>query len=87
MNLTRSVGTNRGEEVLRLESVCNVVQFLAITSKEECACSWSISNSDNVSLDKSRTVGRGSEGLVVSAISIRRVRDRGLVVSCDTGLV
>jgi hypothetical protein len=45
-----SIGANGWEEILRLEPVSNVFQFLSVARKEYRAGSWSIANSYNVAL-------------------------------------
>lgn len=83
MYLTRSVCAYRREEVLRLEAVCDVVEFLAVAGEEDGSGSRSVSNANDVSLDIGRSVGRRLEGLVVAAVSIGHVRYRRLVVAWD----
>lgn len=82
MHLTRSLGADRGEEVLSLESVCNVVKFLAIASEENRSSARSVTNSNDVSLNICGPVSGRCEGLVVASITVGSVRDRGLVVAC-----
>jgi hypothetical protein len=62
-----------GKEVLSLEAVGDVVEFLAVSGEEKGACSGSVADADDVSLYVGRTVGRGLEGLVVSAVSVGHV--------------
>jgi hypothetical protein len=75
-----SVCADSGEEVLGLEAVCDVVKLLAVSSEKEGSGSRSVSDADDISLDVCGTVGRGLEGLVVSAVSVGHVGYRGFVV-------
>ena len=75
MYLTRSLSANRGKEVLSLESMRNIVEFLAVTGEEDCSCARSVTNSNNIALDVGRSVSRGCEGLVVAPIAVGSVRN------------
>lgn len=78
---TRSVCADGWEEVLRLETVCYVVESLAVTGKEDGACSRTITDADNVALNILRPVYRRIEGLVKSSSTCGRVGNGILVVS------
>ena len=82
MDLARALSANRREEVLSLESMCNIVEFLAIASEEKGSSARPVSNSDNVSLNVSGSVCGRCEGLVVASVAVGSVGDRGLVVTC-----
>ncbi len=45
------VGADRGEEVLRLEAVDDVVELLAVAREEDGARAGSVAYADNVALD------------------------------------
>ena len=47
---TRAICTDGREKVLRLQPVRDIIQFLAVPSKEDRARSWSISNTNNITL-------------------------------------
>jgi hypothetical protein len=73
VHLTGSVCADRRKEVLSLQAVRDIVELLAIASEKESAGPWSISNANDVSLDKSRAVCGGVEGLIVSSVSVGHV--------------
>jgi hypothetical protein len=81
MHVAWSVCAYCREEVLGLEAVRNIVEFLAVTGKEERSGSWSIANANDISLYECWPVCGRLEGLVVSPVSIRHVRYRRLVVA------
>lgn len=58
-----------GEEVLRFEAVSHVVEFFAVTGKEDGAGPGTVADADDVALNVFRTVGSGGEGLVVAAVT------------------
>ena len=66
MDCARAVRTDGREEVLRFEPMRDIIQFLAIPRKENRACSWSVSNSNNVTLYNFGTVICGRKSLVVA---------------------
>lgn len=87
MNNAGTIGTNRREEVLGFESLRNILKPFAVASKEYGTRPRSVSNTDNVSLDKFRAVVSALEWLVVSTGSVGKVSDGVLVVACiPTGL-
>ena len=81
MNLARSLGSNGREEVLSLESMCNIVEFLAIASEKDCPSARPISNSNDISLNVSGTVCGRCKRLVVASVAVGSVRNRGFVVT------
>ena len=70
------VGTNSREEVLRPEAVDYIVELLAVASEEDGSAARSVAHAYNVSLDIRRCVGRWIEGLVVSPVAGRLIRNR-----------
>jgi hypothetical protein len=70
VDLARSLCADCREEVLSLESVCNVVKLLAITCEKDCSCARPVPNSDNVSLNVSWSVSGRCEGLVVTSVAV-----------------
>lgn len=83
MNLAWSLGADCREKVLRLETVCDIIQLLAVACKEYCSGARPVSNSNNVALDICGSVSRRCEGLVVTSVAVRSVRDGRLMVACD----
>lgn len=83
MYLARSVCSNRGKEVLCFETVCDIIELLAVASEEERSSPWSVADANDISLYVSWTVCGGCEWLVVSSIAIRAVGDGRLVVAYD----
>lgn len=67
VNSGRPVGADGREEVLRLEAMHDFLELLAVASKEYGTGAGSISNADNVALDKTGAVGCMTKGLVVVA--------------------
>lgn len=60
----RSIGSDGGEEVMKLHAVTNVFQLLAISCEEYCPSSWPISHSYYISLHICRSIVRGCEWLI-----------------------
>ena len=50
VHLAGPVGTYCGEEVVRLEAVGYVFEFLAVTCEEDGSGAWSVANTDNIAL-------------------------------------
>jgi hypothetical protein len=73
MNLTRAVGSKSGEEVLGLETMGDVFEFLAVTREEDGTCAGAITYADDIALEIFLPVGYRSEGLVVAAGSVGEV--------------
>lgn len=76
-----TVGTDGGEEVLRLEPMHNLIELLAVPGEEDGACPRSITNADNIALHKLGPVGSCVEGLVVSTAATRLIGNRVFVVA------
>lgn len=72
---TWSVSPDGGKEVLGLESMAGVIEFLSVSSKEDCPCPWSIANPNHITLYIDGPVSGGVKGLVVSAVSWRQIRN------------
>jgi hypothetical protein len=70
MNLARSLSADRGEEVLRFETVCDIVQFLAVTGEEDGTSARPVPDSYNITLDICGTVSGRCEGLVVASVAV-----------------
>jgi len=73
MHLTRSVCADCRKEVLRFETVSNILEFLPVACEEERSGSWSVPNADNISLHIGWGVGGRYEWLVVAAVSVGHV--------------
>ena len=74
-----SVGADRGEEILGFETVGYVVEFFAVTRKEDRAGARAVADANDVALDVGRAIWSGREGLVVPARSWGGVGYRGFV--------
>jgi hypothetical protein len=61
-----AVGSDSREEVLRLETMDYLVEFLTVASKEDGSSSWPIPNSDNIALDYLRAIRSRREWLVIA---------------------
>lgn len=66
VNYGRTIGANRGEEVLRLESMSDLFQLLTIAGEKDGASSRAISDTDNVALHELRSIWGWVKRLVVS---------------------
>jgi hypothetical protein len=64
MDCAGPIGPDGGKEVLRFQSMSDVIEFLAVARKEDCPTSRSVSDPNNITLYVLRTVGGGSERLV-----------------------
>lgn len=78
----RTVGADSREEVLRLETVDNLLELLAIAGEEDSARSRSVSDAYNVTLNEGRAIGCCVEGLVVPPRAVGLVRNRVFVEAC-----
>jgi hypothetical protein len=77
-----AVGADGGEEVLRLEAVGDVVEFLAVAGEEKGAGAGAVADADDVALDIGRAVGGGCEWLVVATLAGGGVGYRVFVPAC-----
>jgi hypothetical protein len=82
MHLAGSVRAYRREEVLRLEPVCYVVEFLAVAREEDGPGARAVSDAYHVALYVFGAVGGRSEGLVVPAVAGGDVGYGLFVVAC-----
>lgn len=82
MHGSRPVGTNGREEVLRSKAVGDIVELLAVASEEDGSAARPVAHANDVTLDIGRSVGSWGEGLVVSSVAGRLVRNRRLVEAC-----
>jgi hypothetical protein len=76
-----TVGTDGWEEIWRLKTVDNLVEFLAVASEKDGAGPWAVSNTDDVALDEMWSIWSRAEWLVVAAGTGRLVRGRVLVIA------
>ena len=67
MHRTRPVCADGGKEVLGLQTMGYVIEFLAVASKEDGARAGAVTNAYHVALHIRGTVGRGCERLIVAA--------------------
>lgn len=67
MHRTRAVCADGGEEVLGLETVCYIVEFLAVASEEDGARAGAVADAYHVALYVGGAVGGWCERLVVTA--------------------
>lgn len=68
-----AVGADGGEEVLRLDTVNDVLQFLTVAGEENGARPRAVADANDVALDVLRCVGRRVEGLVAPALARRQI--------------
>lgn len=73
MYLARTLSANRRKEVLRLETMCNIIELLAVASEKNCPSSRPVADSDNVALDISWSVSGGCKRLVVASVAVGSV--------------
>jgi hypothetical protein len=73
MDCTWSIGADRRKEILCFKSMGDVVKLLAVSCEKNCSASWSISNTDNVTLYILRTVASWGERLVETPVTRRNV--------------
>jgi hypothetical protein len=82
----RAVGTHRRKEILGLEAVGYIVEFLAITCEEDGSGSGTIPDAYHVTLHVFKTIVCGSEGLVVATLASRDVCYRGFMPACENSV-
>lgn len=70
---TRPVGADCGKEILRLEAVGDVLEFLAVAGEEDGPGAWAVADAYHVPLDVFGAVVSWSEGLIVAALACRCV--------------
>jgi hypothetical protein len=56
VDLAGPLSTNSREEVLRLETVCDIVQLLAVASEKDRAGARPVANSNDISLNICRSI-------------------------------
>ena len=78
----RPVGAHGWEEVLRFETVGDVLELLAVAGEEEGSSAGAVTDADYVALDVLRSVGCGGERLVVAALAGGCVGDGVFVPAC-----
>lgn len=66
---TRSISTNCREEVLRFQTMCNIVQLFPISSEKHSASTRSVADTYYITLNIFRTVITRSKRLVVAAVT------------------
>jgi hypothetical protein len=69
MDSAGTIGTDGGKEVLRFQSMSDVIKFLAVACEEDCPASRSVSNTDNVTLYVLMTVESWSERLIEASMT------------------
>ncbi len=82
MDLTGTVRSEGGEEILSLEAMSDILEFLAVAGEEDGACEGTVAHPDNVALEILLSVGYRSEGLVVSTSSVGEISDGVFVKAC-----
>lgn len=65
-----AVGSDGGEEVLRLQVVGDLLQFLSVPGEEYAAGPWAITNTDHITLHIFRAVGDSGERLIVAPLTV-----------------
>ena len=70
---TRTIGSDGGEEVLRFETMDNVIELLAVAREEYGAGSGPIAYAHNVALNIFGTVKRRGKGLIIASVTARGV--------------
>lgn len=73
MYCARPICADGRKEVLGSEAVGDIVEFFAVTGKENASCTRAVSDTYDVALNKARAVICGDEGLVVAAGTSRGV--------------
>ena len=73
MYSARSIRSNCREEILGLEIVRHLFQFLPISCEENTSGPRPIANTDNITLDIWRPIISRCKGLVISPVTIGRV--------------
>jgi hypothetical protein len=71
----RTIRADGGEEVERLETVCNVVEFLAVACEEYCTRARTVADANDVALDEGGAVGCPGKGLIIAAVTSGGVCD------------
>lgn len=80
------IGTDRREEVLRLQTVHDIVKLLAISREEDRSRPRTISDTYHITLLEFRAVRSGVKGLVMSPVASGLVRNGRLVESCTKSI-
>ncbi len=75
----RTVGADGGEEVLRLQPVCDVVQLFTVAGEEDGPHAWPISDPYDIPLHVLRSVIGGGERLIEASVAVGRIGYGGLV--------
>jgi hypothetical protein len=81
VNSSRTICTDRREEVLRLEPVNNLLELFTIASEEDSTGSRTITYPNDITLHQWRTIGSRAEWLIVAAGTSRLISDRVLVIT------
>ena len=77
----RSIGANSREVVLALETVCDVLEPLAVACEENSSSSWAIAYTNHIALHEWWCVICSVERLVISPLASRSVCDGVFVKS------
>ena len=70
---TWTIGSDGGEEILRLETMDNVVELFAVACEEDGASSGSVADAHNVALDVFGPIEGRDKGLVIATVAARGV--------------
>lgn len=81
VNGARAVCTNRGKEILRLQTVYHIIKFFPVTCEKYCSRSGTVPNSDYITLCILWTIAGGGKRLIISSLTGRLVCDRRFMES------
>ena len=70
MNNRGTVGADSREEVLCLESMDDLIKFLAVASEEDGSGSWTVTNTNDIACNVLRAIVHAAEGLVVATVAV-----------------
>lgn len=85
VHLARAISSDRREEVLGFQAVCDVLELLAVASEENRSRSRSVANTNDITLDVRRAVRVCGERLVEPTRAGGCVRNGSLVETCAKG--
>ena len=80
-----TVGSYGRKEVLRLESLADLLETFAIAGEEDCTSPWTITHTNHIALHQWRTIRSAVEWLVVSASAGGGISNRVFVEAYIVG--